>query len=121
MYRRTAGKNGKQAPVIESDNVSSLSNLGLQVFEHIHGPNFRSFPSQTATFTTTAFSYVPSFSILTILPSHPITKQGMMLVVSAQDAVTFRKLNDKSALSSLKQAMGKFSARKKKNADLDED
>ncbi|KAF9061583.1 hypothetical protein BDP27DRAFT_1182335, partial [Rhodocollybia butyracea] len=47
MYSKGGGKNGKHAAVSKAENIAALSNIGLQLFEHEHGSNFRAITSQT--------------------------------------------------------------------------
>jgi hypothetical protein len=37
IYSKTGGKNGKHAAITDASNISAVSYLAVQVFEHMHG------------------------------------------------------------------------------------
>ncbi|THU78024.1 hypothetical protein K435DRAFT_590950, partial [Dendrothele bispora CBS 962.96] len=48
MYTKGGGKNGKHAAVTSADNISALSYLAVQLFQHAHHGRFKSIPSITS-------------------------------------------------------------------------
>ena len=71
IYSKTGGKNTKHAAVTDASNISAISYLGVQVFEHMHGCLFRDHPDATATFQTKQFALLTSNTFLYLLSSTP--------------------------------------------------
>ena len=64
LYSKTGGKNGKHGSVSESSNISAISYMAVQAFEHIQ---FCSVPAATAIFQTRQFLLLSSMHFLTLL------------------------------------------------------
>ena len=67
LYSKTGGKNGKHSSVSESSNISALSYLAVQAFEHMYAQQFRSIPAATAIFQTRQFIQISAINFLTLL------------------------------------------------------
>ncbi|KAJ7693090.1 hypothetical protein B0H17DRAFT_873689, partial [Mycena rosella] len=86
------GKFGKHEPVTESSNISALSKISVQVFENLHGAQFRSIPMATAVLQTKQFAHIPSINFLCLLSAAPkIVPTGLEL--GAEDSERFRTLS----------------------------
>ncbi|KAF8225333.1 hypothetical protein L208DRAFT_1050423, partial [Tricholoma matsutake] len=48
IYSKTGGKNRKHAGITDASNISAVSYLAVQVFEHMHGHIFCDHPDATA-------------------------------------------------------------------------
>jgi hypothetical protein len=46
------GKNAKHAAITDSSTIGTVSNLCVQLFEHMYGPKFRVIPEATSLFLT---------------------------------------------------------------------
>ena len=91
IYSKTGGKNGKHAGVTDASNISAVSYLAVQVFEHMHGRIFRDHPDATATFQTKQFALLSSNAFLCLLSSMPKTIP-MGLELDQKDAEQFMEM-----------------------------
>ncbi|KAF8232513.1 hypothetical protein L208DRAFT_1064247, partial [Tricholoma matsutake] len=48
IYSKSGGKHGKHEAVSDSSNISAVSHVCVQVFEHMFGRQFRGIPAATA-------------------------------------------------------------------------
>ncbi|KAK7035181.1 hypothetical protein R3P38DRAFT_2772186 [Favolaschia claudopus] len=71
MYSKGGGKYGKHEPVTDSSNISALSKISVQVYEHGHGAQFRAITTATAVVQTKQFAHVEPFQFVCLLSSHP--------------------------------------------------
>lgn len=126
LHSKGGGKYGKHAPVTESSNISALSKISLQVFENVHGSQFRSIPTATAIVQTKQFAHIPSINFLCLLTAPPkLLPQGFEL--AAEDLERFKTLSKN--FSKFEEAMTLFRKRGRKataadlnsDGDLDED
>jgi len=60
-------QNGKHSSVSKSSNISTISYLAVQVFEHMYARQFCSVPAATAIFQTHQYSLLSSINFLTLL------------------------------------------------------
>jgi hypothetical protein len=91
IYSKTGGKNGKHTAVTDASNISVVSYLAIQVFEHMHGCQFWEHPDATANFQTKQFTILSSYAFLSLLSSTPKTvPTGLELAL--KDAEQFRQL-----------------------------
>lgn len=67
LYSKSAGKNAKHAAATESSNISAISNIAVQLFEHLYGSSFRVIPEATASFMTKQFALLPSTRFLCLI------------------------------------------------------
>lgn len=109
LYQKSGGKNGKHGAISEAKNISAVSRLGLQVYEQIHGPQFKIYPT---TFHTKAFALIPSYTFLTLTSAAPREGiGGTAIAVLKDDFALFQKLvKDKDKLC---EAMKEFRKRNK--------
>ncbi|EEB92794.1 hypothetical protein MPER_08647, partial [Moniliophthora perniciosa FA553] len=90
-YSKGGGKHGKHCAVTSAENVSALSYIAVQLFEHIHGGIFRPTPSLTATLQLNAFALISSSAFLTITPATR-SSQGNVRLPSAEELTIFKDL-----------------------------
>ena len=91
FYRKTAGSNGKHSFIDKCTNVSELSKIVVQLFEHMYGPQFRSIPESTAVFQTKQFAIVAPLSFISVV-SAPVTCTQTGVELGARDAGIFGSL-----------------------------
>ncbi|KAK6984121.1 hypothetical protein R3P38DRAFT_2472408, partial [Favolaschia claudopus] len=73
MYSKGGGKYGKHEPVTESSNISALSKISVQVYEHGHGAQFRAIPTATAVVQTKQFAHIQPYQFICLLSGSPKT------------------------------------------------
>jgi hypothetical protein len=115
MYSE-GGKHGKHNNIDDHGNLSGISNLGTQVYEHFQNRQFRSVTEATASLQTNQFRLLAPITFLCRLSSHPkTTPTGIEL--SAEDTKLFKELCE--GLKSFDAAVKKSRARKKKDDEED--
>ena len=92
IYSKTGGKNGKDAAVTDASNISAVSYLAVQVFEHMYGRQFRVHPDATAIFHTKQFALLTSKAFLRPLASVPKTVPSG-LELAQKDSEQFMQLS----------------------------
>ncbi|KAK6984308.1 hypothetical protein R3P38DRAFT_2576116 [Favolaschia claudopus] len=108
------GKYGKHEPVTESSNISALSKISVQVYEHGHGAQFRSIPTATAVVQTKQFAHIQPYQFICLLSGSPKTiPSGVELRL--EDANRFKLLLRGSAKFEVAKKL--FRKRGKKSAD----
>ncbi|KAJ7907834.1 hypothetical protein B0H13DRAFT_1618080, partial [Mycena leptocephala] len=111
MNSKGGGKYGQHQPVTDSANISALSKISVQLFEKIHGTQFRSIPSATALLQTKQFAHILPINFLCLLSAVPkLLPTGLEL--GAEDSERFKKLATGEA--KLNDAMKLFRKRGKK-------
>ncbi|KAJ7814859.1 hypothetical protein B0H13DRAFT_2242659 [Mycena leptocephala] len=78
MHSKGGGKAGKHEPVTDSSNISALSKISVQLFENLHGAQFRSIPASTAMLHAKQFAHIPPINFL---------KRGKRLTAGGGDDV----------------------------------
>ena len=117
LYSKTGGKNGKHESITDASNIAAISYAAIQVFEHMHGRQFRAIPSATATLQTKQFVILSSYAFICLLSSSPkIRPTGLEL--GQEDAERF--LRNLSGEGKFKEAMRLFRKRKQESCG-DED
>ncbi|KAF8237094.1 hypothetical protein L208DRAFT_1071666, partial [Tricholoma matsutake] len=48
FYSKTGGKHGKHSSITEASNISTISYIAVQLFEFMHGRQFRHTPESTS-------------------------------------------------------------------------
>ncbi|KAF8161506.1 hypothetical protein B0H34DRAFT_767051 [Crassisporium funariophilum] len=118
LYSKTGGKNGKHSSVTESSNISAISYLAVQVFEHMYAQQFRSIPAATAIFQTRQFTQLSAINFLTLLDYKGSSQnQGSNLELSFEDLTRFRTLQ--KANKQLQAAL-KLSRKRGRDSDNEE-
>jgi len=82
LYSKMGGKNSKHSCVSELLDISAISYLAVQVFEHMYVRQFHSVPGATAIFQTRQYSLLLSINFLTLLDynlKEPSQHQGAIL------------------------------------------
>ncbi len=92
MYSKTAGKNSRHEPVDVTTNISALSKIVVQVFEHTHINHFTSIPSTTALLQAHQYSMLPPSNVLTLLQSKPLDVGARVLGLVPTDMLLFSDL-----------------------------
>ncbi|KAJ7182126.1 hypothetical protein C8R46DRAFT_826347, partial [Mycena filopes] len=64
MHSKGGGKYGNHQPVTDSANISALSKISVQIFEKLHGTQFRSIPTATAILQTKQFAHILPINFL---------------------------------------------------------
>jgi hypothetical protein len=90
LYSKTGGKNGKHAAVTDASNISAISYMAVQVFEHMHGRQFREHPDATAMFRTKQFALLASNAFLCLISTPKTVPNGVEL--SQQEANQYAQL-----------------------------
>jgi hypothetical protein len=118
MNSKGGGKYGQHQPVTDSANISALSKISVQLFEKIHGTQFRSIPSATALLQTKQFAHILPINFLCLLSAVPkLLPTGLEL--GAEDSERFKKLATGEA--KFDDAMKLFRKRGKKKAGAEGD
>jgi len=79
--------------ITDSSNVSAVSYIGVQVFEHMYSGLFRVIPEATALFFTKRFALLQPISFLCLLSSSPDTATSSNhLELARADLVLFQTL-----------------------------
>lgn len=113
MNAKGGGKYGKHEPVTDSTNISALSKISVQVFENLHGAQFRSIPTATAVLQTKQFGHIPPIAFLCLLSATPkVSPTGLEL--AQQDSDRFKSFSRE--LKKFNEAMILFRKRGKRKA-----
>ena len=92
MYSKSGGQGSKHNAVADSSNVTALSHIGVQVFEHSHIRWFTHIPTKTARLRTRQFALLPPMCLLLCLHS-PVETNGTEAVeVSHNDFLEFNDM-----------------------------
>ncbi|KAF8207331.1 hypothetical protein K438DRAFT_1962263 [Mycena galopus ATCC 62051] len=113
IHSKGGGKYGKHEPVTDSSNISALSKISVQVFENLHGAQFRSIPLATAVVQTKQFAHIPPIQFLCLL-SAPARLIPTGIELTQEDAARFKSLT--GGLGKFNEAMKLFRKRGKKKA-----
>ena len=114
IYAKSGGKNGKHCSITESSNIGAISYIAAQLFEFMHGRQFRHTPQATACLQTRQFTLSASMGFLTILSSQPrIHGMTGTLELTVEDTELFKSLNH--GAMRFKEAM--ILSRKRHNSD----
>ncbi|KAJ7245055.1 hypothetical protein C8J57DRAFT_1009919, partial [Mycena rebaudengoi] len=104
------GKGGKHESVTDSSNISALSKISVQLFEKIHGTQFRSIPTATGVLQTKQFAHIPPVNFLCLLSAVPkLVPSGLAL--GADDSDRLKKFSP--GLDKFNEAMVLFRKRGK--------
>ncbi|CAK5270401.1 unnamed protein product [Mycena citricolor] len=82
LHAKGGGKFGKHDAVTDSSNISALSKISVQLFEHIHGSHFRAIPAATAVLQTSQFAHLPPIAFLCVISAPQTTPTGLVLAES---------------------------------------
>ena len=117
LYSKTGGKNGKHSSVSESSNISAISYMAVQVFEHMYARQFRSVPAAMAIFQTRQFLLLSALHFLMLLDyKESSQQQTSILEPSPADLNRFRTLQKVD-----KQLQAAFKLSKKPGGNSDND
>ncbi|KAJ7728967.1 hypothetical protein DFH07DRAFT_757091, partial [Mycena maculata] len=118
LQAKGGGKHGKHEAVTESSNISTLSKISVQIFDNLHGTQFRSIPAATALLQAKQFGHTPPINFLCLLSAVlKLSPTGLKLV--PEDSDRFRTLS--RGLVQFNNAMTLFRKRGKKTAAVDGD
>ena len=95
IYSISGGKAGKHFWVSNSSNVAAVSNIPVQLFDHILGVQFQAI-SGGQTLHVKRFCLLPSSAFLCTLDAAP-SETDNRLKISPQDGMLFHNLKDSSA------------------------
>ena len=100
-------------------NIAAVSNIAVQLFEHMYGPEFRVIPEATSSFLTKQFALLRPISFLLLMASVPrIPTQCTSFQRAAADYQLFEAL--RSGYDKFKKAMKLFAQRKQNEDDGEE-
>jgi hypothetical protein len=117
LCSKTGGKNGMHATITDSSHIGAVSNIGVQLFEHMYGRKFRVIPEATASFLTKQFGLIIQIAFLSLLSSSPDVSFGSTSFdLTPADHALYEALQ--SGYSKFTKAMTIFA---KKNPDLDDE
>lgn len=116
FYSKTGGKHGKHGSITESSNISAVSYIAVQLFEFMHGRQFRHIPEMTSRLQTKQFALLPSLMFLCLLSTSPkVHTHSGTLELTQEDSNRFCTLDQGTAR--FKDAM-KLSRKRKKAAGM---
>ena len=92
LYSKTGGKNGHHSAVPSVANVAAISNVAVQVFQHVHHHIFRQTTTTTAPFGTKHFQILPSTHLLTRLIGKTVRSHNGNLEIATDDLRVFKSL-----------------------------
>jgi len=97
IYTKSAGKGTTHAWASDTSSIAAISNLPVQVFEHMHSRQFRA-KSQGHTLHTRRFALLPSAQFLcTLCHSPSTTNDSSMFILTQEDHDIFKALNNRRA------------------------
>ncbi|KAH6903463.1 hypothetical protein BKA70DRAFT_1110791 [Coprinopsis sp. MPI-PUGE-AT-0042] len=117
MYSRTAGKNARNAAVNQHSNLSALSRIAVQIYEHAHKRQFGSTPAATSPLSTKQYLLLAPYQILFVLSKEPTpvgSFPGSPIQVTTIDYDHWKELQSKRAISGFQQAFVDFRKREPK-------
>ena len=91
---KSGGKAAKDSRVSDSSNIAAVSNIPVQLFDHILGVQFHAIPGGQ-TLHVKRFCLLPSTAFLCTLEVAPSQTESR-LKISPQDGVLFHNLRDNS-------------------------
>jgi hypothetical protein len=95
FYSKTGGKHGKHSSITETSNISTISYIAVQLFEFMHGRQFRHTPELTSRLQTRQFALLPAMMFLTLLSSPPkVNPQSGTLELTQEDSNRFKTLDN---------------------------
>jgi len=115
VYTKNAGKGTTHAWASDTSTITAISNLPVQIFEHMHGLQFRLFraKAQGQALHIPRFGLLSSSQFLCTLTHSPTaTSDGGMIAIPQQDHELFKILN--SHRGNVKKAVVALSGGKKK-------
>ena len=92
LYSKSGGKSGKHNAVTDSSDITALSYIGVQVFEHSHSKWFTHIPSKTAQLQTRQFALLPPMYFLMCLHSAVEVNETQVVEVSREDYTEFKNM-----------------------------
>ena len=93
LSSKTGGKNSAHATITDSSNIAAVSNIGMQLFEHMYGREFQVIPKATASFLTKQFGLINQIFFLSLLSSSPdIPARSTSFELAAADHTLYQEL-----------------------------
>ena len=113
LSSKTGGKNSAHTAITDSSNIAAVSNIGMQLFEHMYGREFQVIPEATVSFLTKQFGLINQICFLSLLSSSPdIPARSTSFELAAMDHTLYQELQ--SGHRKFTNAMTLF-AKKKQN------
>lgn len=112
IYSKSAGKAGKHGLIPEASSIAAVSNIPVQLFEHMIGTQFRE-NHAAQRLHIKRYCLLPSSAFLSALDTAPFTSEAG-LKISQKDWLLFKALKDK--LEDIIKAVNTLGGRKKKKA-----
>ena len=118
FFRKGGGKNGRHGWILSAPSIHSVSNIGVQLFEHAYLRVFRAVHEADAPFQTKRHELIPARQLLTVLQKTPSPSSSADIEISEEDRIVFRLLEEK--VSKIDLALKYINSRKaKEQADID--
>lgn len=102
-YKKGGGKNGRHGWILSTPNVHSLSNIGVQLFEHAHLQVFRAVHDAHARLQTRCFELIQSRQLLAVLQKTPrlSLQMGADVRIGEEDYAVYQLLKKQTSSISL--------------------
>lgn len=114
MYVKSGGKNGRHNDVADKSNLSALSYLSVQIFEHQHTDNgslvFSNETERTTLLRVSEFAHIYSYQFL-FLVTASVLLDSDEIILAVADSRYFHQLSQQNALQALGLAMKQFHKR----------
>ncbi|KAF9458032.1 hypothetical protein BDZ94DRAFT_1325802 [Collybia nuda] len=114
IYSKSAGRAGKHGLIPQASSIAAVSNIPVQLFEHMIGSQFRA-NHAAQRLHIKKYCLLPSSAFLSTLDTAPFAS-GAGLKISQQDWLFFKALKDK--LKDIMKAVSTLGGRKKKNVAI---
>lgn len=95
FFRKGGGKNGRHGWILSAPDIHSLSNIGVQLFEHSFLRAFRAVHEADAHLQTRRHDLIPARQLLTVLQKTPQPSLGADIEISEEDRAVFQLLSER--------------------------
>ncbi|KAF4569611.1 hypothetical protein EYR36_009408 [Pleurotus pulmonarius] len=90
---KSGGKHGRHDAISQTYNISALSRIGVQTYEHMHLRQFRSVHVSMQEWQTSTFALLGSINFLCRI-AQPTTSPQWGVILSSEDTTLFKALQD---------------------------
>lgn len=107
MYSKSSGKGSRHSAISDSSSITAVSNIAVQVYEHMIGTSFRDTPHAQA-LRVIRFDFIHSAGFMCTLKSTPeITNEGLKISVEDWNLFKVIEKNKPDVLQAVKLLMGR--------------
>ncbi|KAJ2967050.1 hypothetical protein NUW54_g13626 [Trametes sanguinea] len=125
IYNRDGSKNGTHSWSASIDNIGLASYIAVQVYELVHGVQFRAILRRMAPFQTLTFALISSDAFLRVLPgAHSLSTDRKTLILDRSALPVLHELMSPTVVPKVAHAvkeLGKLRRKSKKVALLGDD